>query len=125
MGGSFRFSLAPLLDKRARVEDARRADVAAARRVRDEHVAQFERLRVLLRARRPAPHEIELFHVALDARAAAIARANAALLRAIAELAAARRERRVLEKLRERRHAEYVRAREHGEELEIEDANAT
>lgn len=123
----FHFRLQPLLDGRRRAEEQKLHRYAVRKRERDDALSARDRL-VSALARRAVRSSEAGWLASLDAGVAAQQRraadAQAALENARGELAAAARERSVLEKLRERRLRAHADEEARREELEIEEANA-
>jgi len=117
MARAFRFSLQPLLDRKAAIENEHRGQVAAARRALDEARAALEGLMAAVAAQ---PY--------LDGTVAAqlrrIAELQGDLERKRHDLVAAARERKVIEHLRERRRRAFEAEEAQREELELDESNA-
>lgn len=140
MPARFRFTLQPLLDRRARVEEEKQRDFAAAKRLVEDCDGELERLAAAYA--HGAKHLVASAQTqgAADRRAgdswllflqAAMRRERARRsdLQATCDgareaLVAASRERRVIEKLKERRRFEFEAAEARREELEIDESNA-
>jgi flagellar biosynthesis chaperone FliJ len=121
----FRFALAPLLDRRARVEEERKQILALAQRAYDDVAAKLGQLGRQLAAGPYADHALLRFlSRAIETQTGLVAQRRAALECARRELMAARRARRVLEKLQERRRRAFDAAESRLEELELDEANA-
>lgn len=121
----FVFTLAPLLDRRARIEDERKQILALAQRAYDDAVRELGRLGHELAAGPFADHALLRFlSRAIETQSGAVAECRAAVERARHELIAASRARRTLEKLAERRRRAFDAAESRLEELELQEANA-
>jgi flagellar export protein FliJ len=140
MAARFLFQLQPLLDKRERAEREKHEGFNACRRIGAESALTIARL---TQARQRSEHFLEgagragavrdarLFDACLRALEATFERARlrhaelqARCERAREELAAARRERRVIEKLKQRRRRAFDLAEARRDEVEIDEANA-
>jgi flagellar biosynthesis chaperone FliJ len=121
----FRFALAPLLDRRMRVEEERKQTLALAQREYDDVVEKLGRLKRQLAAGPYADHALLRFlSCAIETQAGLVAQRRAALECARRDLMAASQARRVLEKLQERRQRAFDAAETRLEEFELEEANA-
>jgi flagellar biosynthesis chaperone FliJ len=117
MARAFRFSLQPLLDRRAEIENEYRRQVAAARGALDEARGALERLMAAVAAK---PY----LDAAIAAQLRRIAELQGGLERKRRDLVAAARERKVIEKLRERRRRAFEAEEARREELELDETNA-
>jgi flagellar biosynthesis chaperone FliJ len=121
----FRFALAPLLDRRVRVEEERRQTVALRRRACDDAVGRLDQLERQLAA---GPYGdlalLRFLSRAIETQAGLVAQCHAALECARRDLIAASQARRMLEKLQERRRRAFEAAEARLEEFELEEANA-
>jgi flagellar FliJ protein len=140
MPATFRFSLEPLLDWRARIEEEKQRDFAACRRLLAECARELERLTGVhrecarqlaasVRANRVADLRLRDAHLRCLEAANAKERVRrtelqAACDRARAELIAASGERRVVEKLKERRRREFEAEALRRDEIELDESNA-
>ncbi len=139
MPAGFEFSLQPLLDRRERIEEERRRDLARCMNALErcahevESLARTQRrsLNELAQWARAAPADLRLrdrhllaLQTAIDTERRQYAQLEGACERARAALTAAGRERRTMEKLKERRHQAFSAAQTRREELELDDANA-
>lgn len=136
----FVFTLQPVLDQRQRVEDEKQQIVAQRRRSLDEAEAELQRLNNEFRqssdrlrgAHRELNAEDLRLHYAhlsfLDrtivAQIHVVAERRVALDRARADLLAASKERKVVEKLKDRRHEAYVAEAARIEQNALDDSNA-
>lgn len=121
----FVFTLDPLLDRRARVEEERKQILAVRQRAYDDAVRELGRIGRELAAGPHADHALLRFlSRAFETQTRMVTERRAAVECARRELIAAARERRVLEKLRERRARAFDAAQARLEELELEEANA-
>jgi flagellar protein FliJ len=130
MARGFEFRLEPLLESRKRIEEEKRRSFAACLRALDECAREAGRLDVLragcrdaadLRLRDAYLRRLDGRSEALEARHCALA---AELDRTQEELAAASRERRLIEKLKERRRRAFDAQEARRDALELDDANA-
>ncbi|HEX3670478.1 MAG TPA: flagellar export protein FliJ [Candidatus Cybelea sp.] len=140
MAARFRFQLQPLLDERERAEREKHEVFCECGRSAGESASAIERL---TRARRRcerflagagrvgAVRDAHLFDAQLRSLESTLERErlrhaalHARCERAREELAAARRERRVIEKLKQRRRRAFDLAEARREELDIDEANA-
>jgi len=140
MSGKFQFRLEPLLERRRRSEAESQREFALHQRALQESMQEVERL---VQARRQcssalvaeagfrAPRDLRLRDGYLAMVEAAIAQERraratleAALAKARADLIAASRERRVLEKLKERRRIAFESEEARREEAALDEANA-
>ena len=127
MAGRFHFALQPLLDRRGRIEQEKQHRFAVRRRERDGASRDRERIAAALiefALQTGDAASLAVFDAALAGRQQRAARAGAALEAARQELIAARRDRRVIEKLRDRRRRAFEEEEARREELEIDEANA-
>jgi flagellar biosynthesis chaperone FliJ len=121
----FRFALAPLLDRRARVEEEKKQILALRQRAYDDVVRELGQLGRELAAGPYADHALLRFlSRAIETQAGLVAQRRAALESARRDLIEASRSRRVLEKLQERRRRAFDAAQSRLEELELQEANA-
>jgi flagellar biosynthesis chaperone FliJ len=121
----FRFALAPLLDRRVRVEEERKQILARRQRAYDDAVRGLGQLGRQLAAGPYADHALLRFlSRAIETQTGLVAQRRAAVECARDDLIAASRARRVLEKLQERRRRAFDAAESRAEELELEEANA-
>ena len=136
----FVFTLQPVLDQRQRVEDEKRQIVAQRQRSLDEAERELKRLNEdfrqssdrLRNAHRELKAEDLRLHYAhlsfLDrtivAQIQIVAERRVALDRARADLLAASKERKVVEKLKSRRHEAYVAEAARIEQNALDDSNA-
>ena len=140
MPARFRFSLQPLLDWRARVEEEKQRDFAAARRLledcdrelaclADEYARSAKRLVASTCAARTADLRLgdsylRFMRAAMKGQRSRRHDLQATFDRARDALVTASRERRVIEKLKERRRREFEATEARREELEIDESNA-
>jgi flagellar biosynthesis chaperone FliJ len=117
MARAFRFSLQPLLDQKAGIENEHRRQVAAARRALDEAREALERLMAAVAAQ---PY----LDAAIAAQLRSIAELQGDLERRRHDLVAAARERKVIEHLRVRRRRSFEAEEARQEELELDESNA-
>lgn len=117
MARAFRFSLQPLLDRRAGIENEHRQHVAAVRHALDEARAALERLMAAV-ATQP------YLDAAIAAQIRRIADLQGDLERKRHDLVAAARERKVIETLRQRRRRAFDAEEARREELELDESNA-
>ncbi len=136
----FVFTLQPVLDQRQRVEDEKQQIVAQRQRSLDEAEGELKRLNTEFRqsserlrnAHRDLNAEDLRLHYAhlsfLDrtivAQIQIVAERRVALDRARADLLAASKERKVVEKLKDRRHEAYVAEASRIEQNALDDSNA-
>jgi flagellar biosynthesis chaperone FliJ len=121
----FRFALAPLLDRRARVEEEKKQILALRQRAYDDVVRELGQLGRELAAGPYADHALLRFlSRAIETQAGLVAQRRAALESARRDLIEASRSCRVLEKLQERRRRAFDAAQSRLEELELQEANA-
>jgi flagellar biosynthesis chaperone FliJ len=121
----FRFALAPLLDRRARVEEEKKQILALRQRAYDDVVRELGQLGRELAAGPYADHALLRFlSRAIETQAGLVAQRRAALESARRDLIEASRSRRVLEKLQDRRRRAFDAAQSRLEELELQEANA-
>lgn len=121
----FRFTLASLLDRRARIEEERKQILALRQRAYDEAVHALGQLGRELAAGPYADHALLRFLArAIETKAGVVAECRAAVACARRDLIAASRARRVLEKLEQRRRREFDAAESRREELELQESNA-
>jgi flagellar biosynthesis chaperone FliJ len=121
----FRFALAPLLERRARVEEERKEIFALRQRAYDDVVRKLGQLGRQLAAGPYADHALLRFLArAIETQAGLVAQRRAALECARRELMEASRARRMLEKLQERRRRAFEADQSRLEELELDEANA-
>jgi flagellar biosynthesis chaperone FliJ len=116
MARAFRFTLQPLLDRKAAIENEHRRQVAAARHALDDARAALERLMAAV-ATQP------YLDTTIAAQLRRIAELQGDLERRRRDLIAAARERRVIEKLGERRRRAFETEEVRREELELEESN--
>ena len=140
MPKKFAFNLQPVLDHRKRIEDERQQVVAIRRRAHEDAKRELERLNdefrryaAQLRDRHRAltAEELRLHYAhlqyldrAIGAQTRLVAERRAALDRARAELIAASKNRKVVDKLKERRRAAFVAEELRVEQIELDDGNA-
>ncbi|MGA9944752.1 MAG: flagellar FliJ family protein [Candidatus Cybelea sp.] len=140
MPARFDFRLAPLLDHRKRVEEAKRREFAASRRALEESTCEIERLggqgrraiEQLTGSARTQPaaelrlRDAHLRRVELAIRDERLRQGElfAVCERAREELIAASQERRVVEQLKARRLRAFEVEAARYEELELDEANA-
>jgi flagellar biosynthesis chaperone FliJ len=116
MARAFRFTLQPLLDRKAGIESEHRRQVAAARHALDDARSALERLMAAVAA---APY----LDAAIAAQLRRIAELQGDLEQRRRDLIAAARERRVIEKLGERRRRAFEAEEVRREELELDESN--
>jgi flagellar protein FliJ len=140
MGARFRFSLQPLLDWRARVEEEKQRDFAAARRLHAQSVDELQRLADAYRRcakqlaaaalteestnLRLRDSYLRFLDAAMARERSRRAELSAACDRARDQLVCASRERRAIEKLKERRLRDFEAEEARRQELEIDEQNA-
>ncbi len=136
----FRFSLEPVLKHRERIEDARKADMAARQRELDAAIAELAALNDRYRAQsdllrgehkhltveelRSGYAHVEFLNRAINAQQALVDRRRGAVDRARVELLAASRDRKAVEKLKERRREAHDEGERRAEQYELDDGNA-
>ncbi len=136
----FVFTLQPVLDQRQRVEDEKQQIVAQRRRSLDEAEGELGRLnnefrksseRLRTAHRGLSAEELRLHYAHLSfldrtivAQIQIVAERRVALDRARADLLAASKERKVVEKLKDRRHEAYVAEAARIEQNALDDSNA-
>jgi flagellar FliJ protein len=136
----FKFSLAPVLEQRQRVEDekqqvlaARETELRAAQDELDRLNGEFKRFSKTLREDHAqlATEELRWHYAHLEyldrcmtMQHAVILERRQAVDRARAELVAASKDRQVLERLKDKRFDEYLALEAAIEQKEIDDANA-
>ncbi len=121
----FVFALAPLLDRRARIEEQCKQILALRQRAYDDAVRELGRLgRELAAGPYADPALLRFLSRAIETQTGILAERRAAIECARQDLIVARRERRVLEKLEQRRRRAFDAAESRLEELELEEANA-
>lgn len=136
----FRFALQPVLEQRERVEEEQQQNVARRkravddaerelRRLNDEFRASSDRLRSNHRALNSDELRLHYAHLqfldrTIVAQIRVVAERRVALDRARADLLAASKERKVVEKLKERRHEAFVAEELRVEQNELDDGNA-
>lgn len=136
----FKFRLQPVLDHRKRIEDRRQLIVAERKRAHDEAQRELNRLNdefrrhaELLRSRHSELQTGELQSIYahlqfLDrctvAQIHVVAERRVALDRARADLLAASKEKKIVEKLKERRREAFVVEEQLIEQKELDDGNA-
>jgi flagellar FliJ protein len=140
MARTFDFSLQPLLDRRACVEEEKKQVLALRQRACDEAARKLKHLndelssrtdafRQSARALPPGDLRVHDAHLrflqeAIEAQARIFSDRHVAVERATEELIAASRERKVVEKLKERRRRDFdARASREGE-IELDESNA-
>ncbi len=127
MAARFHFVLQALLDRGSRIEEEKRHRFTLRRRELDDTVRDRERLAAALVERAVRTSDagsLAVFDVAVAARRRFAVWAEGELETARRELLAARRDRRVIERLRDRRLRAFEEEEARREELEIEEANA-
>jgi flagellar protein FliJ len=136
----FVFSLQPVLDQRRRVEDEKQQIVAQHRRSLDEAEAELKRLNTEFRAssdrlrsahRELSAEDLRLHYAHLAfldrtivAQIQIVAERRVALDRVRADLLAASKERKVVEKLKDRRHEAHLAEAARQEQNALDDSNA-
>lgn len=136
----FVFTLQPVLDQRQRVEDEKQQVVAQRRRAVDDAEAELNRLNQEFRAsserlrtehRALSSEDLRLHYAHLSfldrtivAQIAVVAERRVSLDRARADLLAASKERKVVEKLKDRRHEAHVAEAARLEQNALDDSNA-
>ena len=136
----FNFALQPVLDHRKRKEDEKQLIVAARKRAVDEAEHELARLNEEFRSHTIAlrtkhkqldVREMQSFYAHLQfldrcivAQIRIVAERRVALDRARADLLAASREKKVVEKLKERRREAFVLEEQRIEQKELDDGNA-
>lgn len=136
----FVFTLQPVLDQRQRVEDEKQQIVAQRRRALDDAEAELNRLNQEFRSssqRLRTEHQtlsaedLRLHYAHLSfldrtivAQIAVVAERRLSLDRARADLLAASKERKVVEKLKDRRHEAYAAEAARLEQNALDDSNA-
>lgn len=136
----FIFTLQPVLDQRQRVEEEKQQIVAQRRRSLDEAEAELQRLNADFRAhserlrdahRDLTADELRLHYAHLSfldrtivAQIQIVAERRVALDRARADLLAASKERKVVEKLKDRRREAHVAEAARLEQNALDDSNA-
>lgn len=140
MSKRFRFPLQPVLDQRERFEEQKQLVVANRRRTLDEAEAELDRLNGEFRAHSDAlrsshrdldAEELRIHYAHLQyldrvilSQIRVVAERRVMLDRARADLLAASRDRKVVEKLKERRREAFVTEELRLEQIELDDANA-
>jgi flagellar protein FliJ len=136
----FKFALQPVLDQRKRVEDEKQLVVAARKRALDQAEAELARLNEEFRVyakRLRDEHgkletgELQSIYAHLQfvdrctvAQRKVVAERRTALDRARADLLAASKEKKVVEKLKERRKQAFQLEEQRIEQKELDDGNA-
>lgn len=140
MSKKFKFQLQPVLDQRKKIEDQKQQIVALRQRAHDEAQNELERLNTDFNT---ATAELRTLHKGLSsdqlrlhyahlqfldrsiiAQIRVLAERRVMLDRARADLLAASKERKVVEKLKERRHEAFVAEELRVEQQELDDGNA-
>ena len=140
MSAKFDFRLQPLLQRRKRIEDEKRRDFAACRRVRDEGRCELERLSdesrrsveqlVTSACMRPAAElrlrdaHLRSLEAAIDDQHRRLREYEASCESAREALISASQERRVMERLKERWRRAFEADEGRREALELDEANA-
>ena len=140
MAKRFAFNLQPVLEHRKRIEDEKQQVVAQRQRALDLAQAELDRLNAEFRRHSEAlrdqhrafdGEELRLHYAHLQyldrvilAQIRVVAERRVALDRARADLLAASKERKVVEKLKERRYEDYVSENQRIEQNELDDSNA-
>jgi len=136
----FRFGLQPVLEHRGRIEDERKAALAARQREFDAEAAELARLNAAYREQsdllrgehrtlgadelRMRYAHVEYLNRSIDAQMAVVDRYRAAVDRARAALLEASVDRKVVEKLKDRRRESHDEGARKVEQNELDDANA-
>lgn len=136
----FRFPLQPVLEHRERIEDERKAALAARLRELDAELAELARLNAAYREQsellrgehgRLGAEDLRMryAHIAfldrsIDAQTATVERFRAAADRAREALLAASVDKKAVEKLKARRRDAHDEGQRRGEQNELDDANA-
>jgi flagellar FliJ protein len=136
----FSFALQPVLDHRQRIEDEKKQVVAARMRACDEAKAELDRLNAefreessLLRTQhkrfdaeslRAHYAHLHFLDRVINAQIRVLAERRAALERARQDLAAAQKDRKIVDKLKDRRRSAFAAEEMRIEQSELEDANA-
>lgn len=136
----FAFALQPVLDHRKRIEDEKQLVVAARKRALDEAERELARLNeefrkhaLMLREqhRELQTSDLQCIYAHLQfldrcivAQIRIVAERRVAVDRARADLLAASKEKKVVEKLKERRREAFVKEEQRVEQKEFDDGNA-
>jgi flagellar protein FliJ len=136
----FKFALQPVLDHRKRIEDEKQLVVAQRKRALDDAERELKRLNdefrrhaEVLRTRHGelAAGELQSIYAHLQfldrctvAQIQTVAERRVALDRARADLLAASKQKKIVEKLKERRREAFVTEEQRVEQNELDDTNA-
>jgi flagellar protein FliJ len=136
----FKFGLQPVLDHRKRLEDEKQLILAEKKRAHDQALSELDRLNgefrkhaemLRLRHAELKTGELQSLYAHLQfldrctvAQIRIVAERRVALDRARADLLAASKEKKIVEKLKERRREAFALEAQRVEQKELDDANA-